>query len=163
MAKSQPPINPDPPVRLRSRPFAPRSPPFAPRLQNRTRKDFPKKRKIERTGMMDDGNRNPPMKTKILMHGDGGEPKNRQTVSQEQSYILIRVVNNSPRQLISMLIVGAFTASSGSRTMRFAASLGRSNSLRHALSVLLTSAPGFASPRGLEDKQASKQTNQLAN
>ena len=51
-----------------------------------------------------------------------------------------------------MLIVGAFTASSGSRTMRFAASLGRSNSLRHALSVLLTSAPGFASPRGLEDR-----------
>ena len=86
------------------------------------------------------------------MHGDGGEPKNRQRVRQEHSYILIRVVNNSPRQLLSMLIVGAFTASSGSRTMRFAASLGRSNSLRHALSVLLTSAPGFASPRGLEDR-----------
>ena len=92
------------------------------------------------------------------MHWDGGEPKNRQTVTQEHSYILIRVVNNSPRQLISMLIVGAFTASSGSRTMRFAASLGRSNSLRHALSVLLTSAPGFASPRGLEDRDRESQS-----
>ena len=57
-----------------------------------------------------------------------------------------------------MLIVGAFTASSGSRTMRFAASLGRSNSLRHALSVLLTSAPGFASPRGLEDRDRETET-----
>ena len=33
------------------------------------------------------------------------------------------------------------------------ASLGSSNSLRHALSGLLTSAPGFASPRGLQERE----------
>ena len=49
-----------------------------------------------------------------------------------------------------MLSVGAFTASSGSCTMRYAASLGRSNSLRHALSELLTSAPGYALLEGFK-------------
>ena len=49
-----------------------------------------------------------------------------------------------------MSSVGALAASSGSRMLRFAASLGRSNSLRHALSELLTSAPGYALLEGFK-------------
>ena len=72
---------------------------------------------------------------------------------EEGSNVLRRVDHNSRRQLMEMLSVGALAASSGSRMLRFAASLVSSNSLRRALSGLLTSAPGFASPRGLQERE----------